>query len=263
MKRYLLIGVSILIVLSGCASGVKKRFTVVTDPPDAVIRVVSGSGLSEDTYRSPAKISVRLPIDSILLAKNVLEVSRDAYKPKKMQLRDIRDNEAVNVKLDKIVHYTLKYRLLNPVQSDEIKFQDKILSLSFVAAEREFQMNLTNLTPYPVRILWDRSEYTDVNNRQRRLIHSGVRHQDRNNPVPAQTVPPKGSVQQSVMSVDSVVYNAEKKAYENRPLFPLDSDIAAELKGRVFYLFIPVEIERQIIPYNFKIEIADAVKQGA
>jgi hypothetical protein len=192
MKRYLLIGVSILIVLSGCASGVKKRFTVVTDPPDAVIRVVSGSGLSEDTYRSPAKISVRLPIDSILLAKNVLEVSRDAYKPKKMQLRDIRDNEAVNVKLDKIVHYTLKYRLLNPVRSDEIKFEDKIISISFSVADQAFQMNLTNLTSYPLRILWDRSEYTDVNNRQRRLMHSGVRREDRNNPVPAQTVPPKG-----------------------------------------------------------------------
>ena len=190
MKRYFAF-VCVVFFLSGCASGTKKRFTVMTDPPDAVIRVVSGRGLSEDTYRSPAKISVRLPIDSILLAKNVLEVSRDAYKPKKMQLRDIRDNEVVNVKLDKVVHYTLKYRLLNPVQSDEIKFQDKILSISFVATEREFQMDLTNLTPYPIRILWDRSEYTDVNNRQHRLMHSGVRYQDRSNPIPAQVVPPK------------------------------------------------------------------------
>lgn len=262
MKRYFVV-VCVVFFLSGCASGVKKRFTVVTDPPDASIRVVSGSGLSEDTYESPAKIKVRLPKDSRLLAKNILEVSRDSYKPKKMQLRDIKDDETLTIKLDKVVHYALKYRLLNPGRSDEIKFEDRIISISFSVADQAFQMNLTNLTPYPIRILWDRTEYTDVNNRQRRLMHSGVRYQDRSNPIPAQVVPPKGALQQSVMSVDSVFYNAEKKAYENKPLFPLDSDIAAELKGRVFYLFIPVEIERQIIPYNFKIEITDAVKQGA
>jgi hypothetical protein len=33
------------------------------------------------------------------------------------------------------------------------------------------------------------------------------------------------------------------------------------LKGNIIILFIPVEINRQIIPYNFKIEITDSVKE--
>ena len=34
-----------------------------------------------------------------------------------------------------------------------------------------------------------------------------------------------------------------------------------EVKGKTVILFVPVEINRQIIPYNFKIEITDAVKE--
>ena len=54
----------------------------------------------------------------------------------------------------------------------------------------------------------------------------------------------------------------ERKGYDMRPLFPLESDDAAGLKGKSVILFIPVEINRQIIPYNFKIEITDSVKEG-
>ena len=259
MRKYLLIALA-LIFASGCASGIKKSFTVVADPPDSDIRVVSGSDLEAEKYRSPAKITVRIPIDSRLLVKNIVEISKDTYKPRKIQLRDINEGEVLNIKLDKVVQYRLKYRLISPVQSDEIRFQDKILSVSFIVGEQSFQMTLANLSAYPLKILWDRAEYTDINNRARRLMHSGVRQQDRNNPIPAQTVPVQRSVQQTVMPISSVVYSQEKKGYESLPLFPLDSDMAADLKGRVFYLFIPVEIDRQIIPYNFKIEITEAVK---
>jgi hypothetical protein len=259
MKKYLVL-VCALLLASGCASGMKKSFTVIADPPDSDIKVVSGSDLAVEQYRSPAKISVRIPKDSRLLVKNVVEISKAAYKTQKIQLRDIKDGEVLNIKLDKVVAYRLKYRLISPVQSEEIKFRDNILSLSFMIGEQSFEMNLENLTTYPLKIMWGSADYTDVNNRAHRLMHSGVRYQDRNNAIPPQIVPARGSIRQTVMPISSVVYSQEKKAYENFPLFPLDSDMAALLKGRIFYLLIPVEIDRQIIPYNFKIEITEAVK---
>jgi hypothetical protein len=124
-------------------------------------------------------------------------------------------------------------------------------------------MRLENLTASTVKILWDRSEYTDVNRQAHRLIHSGVRFQERNSPIPAQLVPSRAAVQEAVMPVDKVYYSQEKKAYDIHPLFVLDDDSAAGLKGKVINLFIPVEYNRQIIPYNFKIEITDSVKEAA
>lgn len=259
MKRYL-VAVLVVLIASGCASGLKRTFTIVTDPPDAEIKVISGSDLETEKYRSPAEVTVYLPQDSRLLVKNVVEVSKETYKPKKIQIRDIREGEKLMIKLDKAVLYRLTYRLISPALSEGIAFQDKIISVAFTVADQGFQMKLSNLAPQSIKILWDRAEYTDVNGRAHRLMHSGIRPQDRNNPIPGQTVPPRSMVQQAVMPITSVVYSQEKKGYENLPLFPVDSDTAASLKGRAFYLFIPIEVDRQIIPYNFKIEITEAIK---
>ncbi len=248
-------------LLFGCISEKTKRFTLVVDPPDADIRVVSGSDLKELRYRSPAEITAGLPNDTVLEKKAVLEITMDKYKPVVLALRDIKNGDNLSIKMDKAVRYRLKCRLLSPVPSDEIKFQDKVVSVSLIVEDRQFHLNLANLTSSELKILWDRAEYTDVKNRQHRLMHSGVRYQDRNNPLPSQPVPPHGSVQEAVMPTSNVVYSQQTKAYENLPLFPLDSESAAGLKGKIFYLFIPMGIDRQIFPYNFKIEIADVIKE--
>ena len=260
MKRHL-IYVCAVMLFCGCISDRTKRFTLVVDPPDADIRVVSGSDLKESRYRSPVEITAGLPHDTVLEKKAVLKITRDKYKSVVMALRDIKDGDNLNIKLEKAVRYRLKFRLLSPVPSDEIKFQDKVVSVSLIVEDRQFHLNLANLTSSELKILWDRAEYTDIKNRQHRLMHSGIRAQDRNNPLPSQSVPPHDSVQESVMPTNSVVYSQQAKAYENLPLFPLDSESAAGLKGKIFYLFIPMGIDRQIFPYNFKIEIADVIKE--
>jgi hypothetical protein len=112
-----------------------------------------------------------------------------------------------------------------------------------------------------LNILWDRAEYTGVNGQPQRVMHSGVRFQDRHNPIPNQVVLSRGSVQEAVYPISNVYMLPQRKGYDIRPLFQLESEDAAGLKGKNIILFIPVEINRQIIPYNFKIEIMDAVKE--
>jgi hypothetical protein len=68
-------------------------------------------------------------------------------------------------------------------------------------------------------------------------------------------------VDEAVTPINNVHLAQQKKGYVVSPLFPLESEDAAALKGKSVILFIPVEINRQIIPYNFKIEITDSVKE--
>ncbi len=252
--------ITVMFLLSGCA-GIKKTFNVVADPHDADIRVISGAGKKARSYRSPAEVSVRVSKNPALAAAARLEVSRESYRPQTIALSDIKDGETIDIKLEKMVRYRLKFRLVSPAKSEEIKFQDAVLAVSFTVGEQSFGMDLVNRTSHTLKILWDRAAYTDVANRPHRLIYSGIRFQDRNNPVPAQPVPPRSSVQQAITPVGSVTYSPQKKTYEVLPLFSLEGNAALELKGRVFYLFIPVEVDRQIIPYNYKIEIADVIKE--
>ena len=265
MKKYILVVIAAALVASGCSGVVAKNFKVFADPPDSTIRVVSGTDLKVLKYRSPAAITAEVPKDPALAAKAVLEVSKDNYQPKIIVLRDINEGEILNVKLERnlkdIVRYKLSFRFISPVVSQELQFRDKNISVAFTVGEQGFQMHFENLSPHDMKILWDRAEYTGVNRQPQRLMHSGVRFQDRHNPIPDQIVLSRGSVQEAVFPIGNVYMLPQRKGYDIRPLFPLESDDAAGLKGKSVILFIPVEIDRQIIPYNFKLEIMDAVKE--
>jgi hypothetical protein len=254
------------LVASGCAGTVQKNFKVFADPPDADIRVVSGAELTEQTYRSPAKVNAAAPTDPALQSRAVVEVRKDNYKPVTIPLSSIADGQTLNIKLERLglqtARYRLSYRLAGPVASDSLRYRDTIVAVSFSVADQSFQMRLENLTATEVKILWDRAQYTDENKQVHRLMHSGVRFQDRNNPIPDQIVPARATVQEAVIPVSKVLFSAQKKAYDIQPLFPLDSDSAAGLKGKSVNLFIPVEMNRQIIPYDFKIEITDSAREA-
>lgn len=264
MKQYAVLAL-VALALSGCSGVVQKSFKVFADPPDAEIRVVSGKELTEKKYRSPARVTAGVPKDPALSSKAVLEVRRDNYKPVTMLLSTIQEGQTLNIKLDKMVQslarYRLSFRMIEPTVSDALQFRDTTVAVSFIINGQSLQLRLENLTASDVKILWDRTEYTDANKQTHRLMHSGIRFQDRNNPIPAQVVPPHASLQEAIIPVDTVSFSQQKKSYELRLLMPIDSDAAAALKGKKLVLFIPVEINRQIIPYNFKFEITDAVKE--
>ena len=265
MKKYVLIAIIAVVVTSGCSSVAGKNFKVLADPPDATIRVVSGVALKERLYRSPATITADVPRDPALSAKAVLQVNKENYQQKTMLLRDIKDGDTLNIKLERImrdiVRYKLSYRLVSPVSSRELRFQDKNISVSFAVGEQGFEMQFENMSAYDAKILWDRAEYTSVKNQKQRLMHTGVRFPDRNNPIPDQYVLSRSSVQETLFPISNVYMLPQGKGYDIRPLIPLDNDIVAGLKGKSVNLFIPVEINRQIIPYNFKIEVTDVVKE--
>jgi hypothetical protein len=263
MKRYAVV-VLVAFALSGCSSVVQKSFKVFADPPDADIRVFSGTELTELKFRSPARVTADVPKDPALASKAVLDVRKESYKPVIMPLSAIREGQTLNIKLEKLVQnlvrYRLSYRIVEPSASDTLQFRDATVAVSFMISEQSLQMRLENLSSSEVKILWDRAEYTDVYKQTHRLMHSGVRLQDRNNPIPAQVVPLRATVQEALIPIDKV-FMSQKRTYEIQPLFSLDNDSAAGLKGKAIVLFIPVEVNRLIIPYNFKIEITDAVKE--
>lgn len=250
-----------LLIATGCASGVQKRFSITTEPPDAEILLFSGEGDSGRTYRSPADIRVSMPSKARQAAQARIEVTREAYKPRTIRLGSINDGDRLSIKLEKITHYLLKYRMLSPARSENMQYRDRTASITLVPREHHIDMTFTNLSPKPIKILWDRAEYTDYVNRKHRLMHAGVRPQDRNNIIPPQEVAPGETLQQTIMPVDSLVYSREQKEYVPKPLFPVDSEAALALKGRKIYLFLPLEYDRTIIPdYNFRIEIEDVIK---
>lgn len=262
MKR-LPVVLGALLALSTCASAAdkQKNFSVVVDPPDANIRVLSGSDLKEQQYRSPASIAAPVAKDPGMARKAVVEITRDRYKPAVIPLRSIRDGETLKVKLKRIVRDRLKFRLVDPVQSDQLMIKDDILSMGLTVDERQLQLSLTNLSPQTIRVVWERAAFMDVNRQSHRLMHAGIAFEDRLKPFPVQAVMSGATLHEALIPVGYVSLSRPSKAYEVRPLFTLKAGAAAELTGKVFEVVIPVEAGGEITPYTFKIEIAGVVRE--
>lgn len=259
MKKVLILACTLMMAV-GCAT-TKKQFSVIVDPPDAAIAVIPGGDEPVQKYRSPAEVTVSIPKDPDLAAKSRLEVTREAYKPRTISLVSIENGDVLRLKLEKLVRYTLKYEMLAPVRSDALRYGDRDIVISIIPREAQFDIKLENRGSKALKILWGQAEYTDYANRRQRLMHSGIRYQDRNDPIPPQTVRAGEAVQVASMPVSGVVRSSGKQGYEMKPLFPLESDSALALKGRVFYLFLPMEIDRAITAYNFKFQITDVIKE--
>jgi hypothetical protein len=260
MKTFLAVA-CFFVILTGCST-VKKQFTVIVDPPDSEIRVIPGGGAAERTYRSPAEFAVNIPKDPAEAAKSRMEIRRDTYGTRTINLDMVGEKKTIKIKLDKMILYRLKCRLIRPALSDDMVYRDGIVSVKIVPGERDFDLNIRNLTQKPLKILWDRAEYTDFQNRPHPLMHAGIKPQNRADIVPPQEIPPAGTVHASVFPKSSATYSQVLKDYAIKLLLPVYSDAAPSLKGRTFSVFLPLELDRAIIPdYFFKFEIVDVIKE--
>jgi hypothetical protein len=251
---------SLFLFATGCST-VTKKFSLIVDPPDAEIRVIPGGKQPEQIYRSPAVIAVSIPADPVKAAESRIEIKRETYKTRTIRL-DSAGEGLMKIVMDKLVLYRPKFRLLQPVLSDVLGYRDKIVSISVVPGNRAFELKIENLTQKPLTILWDKAEYMDYRNRAHPLMHGGIRPQDRNDTVPPQVIPPAGSLQQSIFPKSAVRYSQAMKDYITNPLLPLDSENALSLKDKTFTLFLPIEMDRGIIPdYLFKFQIVDLIKE--
>lgn len=259
MKQVLIL-FSLFLVATGCST-VTKKFSLIVDPSDAEISLIPGGEQPVRTYRSPAEITVSIPADPVKASESRIEIKRETYKTRIIRL-DTAGEGAMKIVLDRLALYRPAFRLLRPVLSDDLSYRDKIVAISVVPGERHFEVTIHNLTQKPLKILWDKAEYMDHLNRPHPLMHTGIRPQNRNDTVPAQVIPPDGSLQQSVFPKSAVRYSQVIKDYITNPLLPLDGENALSLKDKTFTLFLPIEMDRGIIPdYIFKFQIVDLIKE--
>lgn len=255
MKNILVLAATLLLA-AGCGPSM-RQFTLTVDPSDAQIEV-TGLGTQQGApYRSPALISV--PTDPAA-GQGRLVVTHKDYKTMVLQLSSVR-GDSLKIKLQKAFQYRLKYSLIGPVKSPDLTFRDNILAVTIQPKDQNFDIKIENLARKPIAIMWDTADYTDVRYRSHKVYPSTIKAENRGARIPSQTIQAGESMQVAVTPVDSLSYAGEK-GYVIKPLFELDNDSALELKGKTMSIFLPIEIDRAIIPnYIFKIKIEDVVKE--
>lgn len=147
-------------------------------------------------------------------------------------------------------------------------FEDDMVKIVWIPTASQVSFVLTNKTDHSIKIVWDEAAFVDENGVTHRVMHSGVKYIDRNNPQPPSIVVRKGSVSDLIIPTDNIYYwSGYDSGWRKTPLFPTysvvgDSTAATQLRskskkyiGKTIQVLLPLQIEDVVNEYIFTFEV--------
>ncbi|RLI46562.1 hypothetical protein DRO69_02755 [Candidatus Bathyarchaeota archaeon] len=145
-------------------------------------------------------------------------------------------------------------------------FEDQMVEIIWMPTSSQISFMLKNKTNHSIKIVWDEAAYVDENGESHRVIHSGVKYIDRNNPQPPSVVVRGGTISDIIIPSDKIYYvSGQYGGWRKNPLFPTTSEefdffkkLVKKYVGKTIQVLLPLQIEDVINEYIFTFEIKDA-----
>lgn len=167
-------------------------------------------------------------------------------------------------------------------------FEDKVVKIFWKPSARDIDFTITNKTETSIQIIWDEAAYVDENNKSHRVIHSGVKFNDRNTSQPPSIIAAKGSLDDNISSADSwyfVTYDEQTiykpMGWNQNPMFPdyqnrgstilliggkpQETNFPNQVKsyiGKQIKVVLPIRIQGETTEYTFAFNIKDVEVVG-
>ncbi|MEX2326315.1 MAG: hypothetical protein WD558_01165 [Pseudomonadales bacterium] len=140
-------------------------------------------------------------------------------------------------------------------------FEDGMLKIVWLPISSQFGFFLTNKTSHSIKIVWDEAVYVDESGVSKRVMHSGVKYIDRNNPQPFTTVARGATISDIVLPTDNVYY-LSGLGWRESPLLPNSGTQKPEIEnkargvvGKNVQVLLPIKIEDVVNEYVFVFSI--------
>jgi hypothetical protein len=92
-------------------------------------------------------------------------------------------------------------------------------NIAWTFAGSSFAFMLENSTENSMKILWDESAFIDPGLMTHRVMHTGIKFIDRNNPQPPTIIARRGRIQDEVLPVDNVEWLKNVHEWYTKPIF--------------------------------------------
>jgi hypothetical protein len=148
-------------------------------------------------------------------------------------------------------------------------FEDEMIRILWLPTSSKMAFLLENKTDYSIRIIWDEAAYVDENGQSHRVMHSGVRYIERDNPKPPSVVVRKGKLTDVIFPTDYVVSGSS--GWEETPILP-DSQMGGDPQkllgnakkyiNKTIQILLPIQIEEFTNDYIFIFKINDVEYTG-
>lgn len=160
-------------------------------------------------------------------------------------------------------------------------FEDDLVRIFWLADSRNIAFSLENKTDHSIKLLWDEAAFVDENGRSHRVMHSGVKYNDKEKSQAPSIVVRKGSLEDIVFPTDYVSWldggGYMAGSWIEKPFFPssdyysgygkystgkyasfasFDSTVKSYV-GKTYQVLLPLQIEDVINDYIFTFKVDD------
>jgi hypothetical protein len=148
------------------------------------------------------------------------------------------------------------FALTQPAPNKKLFFEDDAIAIGFDVANEQLQFILGNKTQEPQTINWDEVSFIDLSGTAHRVLHAGVKLEDRDKPQSPTVIPPGAKINDLVAPSDFVRLNTTINEWVHDPLLPPSQRIV-NYKGQTFGVFMPIVVNGKKKNYTFTIRIED------
>lgn len=142
-------------------------------------------------------------------------------------------------------------------------YEDSLIKIVWLPLSSEFSFTLENKSNHSMKIIWDEAAYVNENGSSGRVMHSGVKYTERNNPQPPTVVIKKAKIDDIILPTDNVYYvSGQYGGWRTNPLFPNKAASAEELNSlsqkyidKTVSVLLPLQIENTVNEYIFRFKI--------
>lgn len=162
----------------------------------------------------------------------------------------------------------------NPQDSSKFNyiFEDGLVKILWLPSQTGFYFQIYNKTDNSIKVVWDEAVFVDQNNKSHRLMHSGIKYNERENPQPPSVIIRKGSIDEFVTPTDYVYfyrgygnqYVYDPSEWRHMPMLNCKSEEQAKVEndakqfvGNKLQLLLPIEIQGTVNEYIFEFTAKD------
>jgi hypothetical protein len=174
------------------------------------------------------------------------------------QIQDRNKIKDFNLKVNSIAHYP-KYILsiLKPEKNDLTFFENDVFKIIFYFDYKEIAFKIKNKINTPIEINWDKSSYVDLDSYSHRILHTGIKFNEKEKTMVNSIISPFSNFADVVIPENNVFYADEK--WDKLEFLSSDSESAKLSIGKQMGLLLNLKIENkeQNLFFEFNVDSID------
>lgn len=126
-------------------------------------------------------------------------------------------------------------------------FEDEFIGIIIFGSDTQFLFKLNNKSQNSIKIVWDDAVFIDSDGTTSKVIHSGVKYNEREAPQVATTLIGGASLEDTACPISNIRYDEASKEWVKDSMYP-----QTILQGvKQFRLMLPIQIKEVINEYIF------------